>query len=444
MKLGWFPRAAIVLIAPLLSMVAAAQGGAASGPAQSFPATSSSSASRSRASARRPRSSTARSSPAATSIIAWRWSSPRARAQIPADEIERFRAQVLRNLIDETLQIQAAAQQEITIEQRDINEYYARFAQSFRRTPRAVQRLSAHDRLVGAVAEAPDPRRARLAAAAAPPDRAVRQRRRRRGAGGDRRGSTRERGTAEYRVAEIFMSATPETAAQVQANAARIVQQLRAGASFRPMPGNIPKPRPRRSAAISAGSAPSSCPTSSPAVVRQMPVGAVSDPIPVPGGFSIIALVDKRQILVADPRDAVLSLMQISLDLPAGTTDAQVQASGAAARPRRPEHGRLRRRGGGRADARRASSSPTTRSACASCRRRCSRCCSASASARRRRRSARRERISVLVLCGRDDPPAVASRTPTRSTAQIEEERVSRRAQRYLRDLRRDAVIDYR
>jgi peptidyl-prolyl cis-trans isomerase SurA len=28
--------------------------------------------------------------------------------------------------------------------------------------------------------------------------------------------------------------------------------------------------------------------------------------------------------------------------------------------------------------------------------------------------------------------------------AQMEEEKVSRRAQRYLRDLRRDAVIDYR
>ena len=65
-----------------------------------------------------------------------------------------------------------------------------------------------------------------------------------------------------------------------------------------------------------------------------MPVGAVSDPIPVPGGFSIIALVDKRQILVADPRDAVLSLMQMSIALPAGhRRDAQAEARGAAARP---------------------------------------------------------------------------------------------------------------
>ena len=33
-------------------------------------------------------------------------------------------------------------------------------------------------------------------------------------------------------------------------------------------------------------------------------------------------MVDRRQVLTADPRDAVLSLKQISLDFPAGTTPA--------------------------------------------------------------------------------------------------------------------------
>ena len=47
---------------------------------------------------------------------------------------------------------------------------------------RRLRRLSAQRRLLRSLAEAPDPRRARLAAAAAPPDRAVRHRRRGRGA----------------------------------------------------------------------------------------------------------------------------------------------------------------------------------------------------------------------------------------------------------------------
>ena len=62
------------------------------------------------------------------------------------------------------------------------------------------------------------------------------------------------------------------------------------------------------------------------AMVTQMPAGAISDPIEVSGGYSIVMLADTRQILVADARDAVLSLMQLSIEMPAGTSEAQAQA----------------------------------------------------------------------------------------------------------------------
>src|SRR3569623_1924518 len=62
------------------------------------------------------------------------------------------------------------------------------------------------------------------------------------------------------------------------------------------------------------------------AAVRAMPVGTVSDPIAIPGGFSIIAIQDTRQILTADPRDATLSLKQISMVFPANTPKADVEA----------------------------------------------------------------------------------------------------------------------
>ena len=54
------------------------------------------------------------------------------------------------------------------------------------------------------------------------------------------------------------------------------------------------------------------------------------------------------------------------------------------------------------------------------------------------------ERISVLVLCGRDDPQQSSMPSAGDVEAQLREERANRRAQRYLRDLRRDAVVDYR
>jgi peptidyl-prolyl cis-trans isomerase SurA len=54
------------------------------------------------------------------------------------------------------------------------------------------------------------------------------------------------------------------------------------------------------------------------------------------------------------------------------------------------------------------------------------------------------DKVSVLVLCGRDDPPAAGDISYEQVFNQLTEARVNMRARRYLRDLRRDAVIDYR
>ena len=53
------------------------------------------------------------------------------------------------------------------------------------------------------------------------------------------------------------------------------------------------------------------------------------------------------------------------------------------------------------------------------------------------------EGVRVLVLCGRDDPKVEGGPDFETVQRQIEEERVNKRGQAYLRDLRRDAVIDY-
>src|SRR3712207_715243 len=60
--------------------------------------------------------------------------------RIPSDEIERLRQQVLRNLIDETLQIQAAKAEEITIKTSDIDRTLERVAQS---NKQSVEQLTA-------------------------------------------------------------------------------------------------------------------------------------------------------------------------------------------------------------------------------------------------------------------------------------------------------------
>ena len=52
--------------------------------------------------------------------------------------------------------------------------------------------------------------------------------------------------------------------------------------------------------------------------------------------------------------------------------------------------------------------------------------------------------VRALVVCGRDEPEAANVPSFEQIQSQMEEERVNMRARRYLRDLRRDAVVDYR
>jgi peptidyl-prolyl cis-trans isomerase SurA len=54
------------------------------------------------------------------------------------------------------------------------------------------------------------------------------------------------------------------------------------------------------------------------------------------------------------------------------------------------------------------------------------------------------EGVRVLVLCGRDEVADPSAPSFDQVYTQLNQERISRRANRYLRDLRRDAVVDYR
>ena len=131
---------------------------------------------------------------------------------------------------------------------------------------------------------------------------------------------TASKGTEEYHVGEIFLSSTPATQDQTLANANKILEQLRNGASF----AGYARQYSEASTAAVGGDLgwvrPEQLPGPLAATLRNMGAGSVSNPIPVPGGVSILAVVDTRKILTRDPRDAVLGLKQISITFPKGTT----------------------------------------------------------------------------------------------------------------------------
>ena len=128
------------------------------------------------------------------------------------------------------------------------------------------------------------------------------------------------RAPRNIRLGEIYLSATPETAGgrcSTTPAADRSSRCSRAAAvriSYARQFSEASTARGRRRSRL--GPRWRSCPTQLAPAAQEMQVGQVAGPIEMPGGFSILYLVDKRQVLTADPRDAVLSLKQMSIKLP--------------------------------------------------------------------------------------------------------------------------------
>ena len=363
--------------------------------------------------------------------------------EIPPEEMQILRAQVLRNLVDETLQIQAAESKDIKIEKREIDAYFERYARNFQQTP---AQFAAYLRSIGSSDESIKRQihgemawtrlqDARMLPFVNPSEDEVQQII-------DRLNASR--GTQEYRVGEIFLSATPETADTARANALRIIEQLKSGASFQAYARQFSEASTAAVGGDLGWVRAEQLPEALAQAVTQMPVGAVSNPIAIPGGFSIVALQDSRKVLVADARDAVLSLKQISISFPPGTTRAQAQ-------PKIDQLAATSRSMGGCGRAEEAAAAigaevvssdqvrvrelpPTLQDALLQL----------SIGQPTPPFGTFNEGVRVLVLCGRDDPQQSAGPSFDDVYARLREEGVNRRAQRYLRDLRRDAVVDYR
>lgn len=364
--------------------------------------------------------------------------------EIPAEELPRLRQQVLRNLVDEVLQIQAAEQADIKVTPREIDQYFARYAQSqFGKTP---EELATFLRAAGASPETlkrqihGEMAWTRLQRSRIEPFVNVSE---------DEVQSVIDRlnaakGTQEFKVSEIFLSATPETAGEARSNAQRIVQQLRGGASFLAYARQFSEASTAALGGDLGWVRAAQLPDALATAVQSMPVGTVSDPIAIPGGFSIIAVTDTRQVLTADPRDAVLSLKQMTLPLPPGGTRAQLEEKAQTLVRTAQSMGGC---GGAEAAAASIGAEVITND-------------------QLRVRElppalqqtllalgigqatppfgASNERVSILVLCGRDDPDPATNLSFEQVYNQLAENRVNLRARRFLRDLRRDAVVDYR
>jgi peptidyl-prolyl cis-trans isomerase SurA len=107
----------------------------------------------------------------------------------------------------------------------------------------------------------------------------------------------KEQGLPQYRLAEIFVAAEdPAHLNDARKFADTVIQQLHAGAPF----GIVAAEFSQSQTALEGGSlgwmrADQLDPAVA-AVVAQMPVGAVTNPVRVPGGFDVVTMQEKRQV----------------------------------------------------------------------------------------------------------------------------------------------------
>lgn len=364
-------------------------------------------------------------------------------AKPPAEEMDRLRFQILRQLIDETLQIQEAKANEITVTQSEIDQSFDRIAKNLKRNPAQMRdylrTVGGSDRSLKRQIEG-DLAWNRLLRRKVTPFINV---------GDEEVKSILDRlkasqGTEEYHLKEIYMSATPERQAEVADAMRKMIEQMRAGTPFEYFATNFSEASTRAVAGDLDWVRLAVLPTELQEATSRLAVGQIAGPVEVSGGYSLLYLVDKRQILTADPRDAKLALRQVTMKFPTGTTQAQAtQRAAEFAKSVQTINGC-----GGVAKVAADIGAEVVDNDAVSVRQLPPQLQEIVLKLQIGQATppfgSPQDGIRALVLCGRDDPKVANLPSSEMIQSKLEEDRVNLRAQRMLRDLRRDAVVEYR
>jgi peptidyl-prolyl cis-trans isomerase SurA len=363
-------------------------------------------------------------------------------SKLPEEEVARFRAQILTNLIDETLQIQEAVANEIEVTDAEVNQYFERVAeQNFKRS------VADTDKYLSSKGSSIATLKRQIKAELAWNRLLSRNVRPFINVSDDEVNAIMERinvtkGTTEYRLGEIYLSSTTENQEQVFANAKKILEQIQQGGSFTAYARQFSEASTAAVGGDLGWVRIEQLPQSLATAASQMSENEIVA-VPAPGGISLLLLIDKRQVATTDPRDSVLSLKQLAITFPAGTTEAKagelvsrfnsetqkIRGCGTADDTARLLGADVVNRDGIKVrdlpgplqqimlDLPVGQSTPPYGSM--------------------------EDGIRVFVLCGRDAPDAASQESFDEVMSRIEDDRINKRARLYLRDLRRDAIIEY-
>lgn len=362
--------------------------------------------------------------------------------QVPVEQRGQLRIEILAQLIDEALKIQAADVDKMEVTDAEVNDVLRRIAQeTFKRSvPETEKYLTS---IGSSMASLRKQVRADIAwnkvmSRHVTPfinvsEDEVKEKMRQEAA---------TRGLAEYRLGEIYLAANDQNREQVFETARKIIEQLQSGGSFQDLARQYCESSTCAQGGDRGWAKLSQLPQALGTAAVDMAQGEIVA-VPTASGVSILLMIDKRQIGMSDPRETILSLKQIAIDFPKGSTEAQagplvrrfseetqkIKGCGAADEIAQSLGAEVVNRDGIRiADLppplqaemlklNVGQSSPPYGSL--------------------------EDGVRVFVLCGRDAPKAAEQKTAEQWEEELENERIEKRAQLHMRSLRRDAIIEY-
>lgn len=232
--------------------------------------------------------------------------------------LRRLRPQIARELIDQSLQLQAIKTHKVVVPEQRLEQ--------------AIEKLDTENNLPkGGL-------RHRLEAAGVPFSTLVNQFRIQLGwtdvlkkqlgdnlrptpedVAAEKRALQREIGQTQYHLAEIFIPVErPQDAASARKFADTVIGQLRAGAPFPLIAAQFSQTQSALVGGNRGWVAPNLIDPQVRSVVQRMPAGAITDAVRVPGGFEIVQLLGERKF--GEQTRTMLSIRQVFLPFPSEYT----------------------------------------------------------------------------------------------------------------------------
>lgn len=241
-----------------------------------------------------------------------------------ANTLSRLKPQIVNQLIDQTLQLQAIEKNHVVVTQKQIAA--------------AVERINKANGLP------PNGLQLRLAKAGIPFSTLISQFRTQIGWNGvlkkhlgenfrptkedvlaERAAMRKEIGQTQYHIAEIFVPIDrPRDAQNARKFADTVIKQLRNGAAFPVVAAQFSQSESALTGGDKGWVAPDMLDPAVRAIVERMPTGAISDPVRVPGGYEIVSLLGTRKF--GEVPTTILHVNQVFLKFPTPFNGGQPDA----------------------------------------------------------------------------------------------------------------------